>query len=434
MRKAIFYGHARNNLIFPAFFVVLISCAAPVTIEKQGIGQAYQGGRLNLPYELSITVDYPEEQIPWPFEEEHVEAAAEEILNAFLGPRVVTNSEVMVHLRFLPEIGGGREYAGELQLVAGSSKTKDVLYSAVDRGVYEAPTGIRGEKAGYIVVFNTLYASLEKLGRELQTSPDVLEEATGKDAQTEIPATDEELRRQEEFRQALALEFVRIPGGEFMMGSEDGSADERPMHKVRIDTFELGKTEVTQAQWEQVMGGNPSKFQNCLNCPADTVSWLDIQLFLSKLNQLTGMQLRLPTEAEWEYAASGGGEHEKWAGTDFEEGLKEFAWYFKGTRKERRIRRDNTSYPVGQKKPNIFGLYDMSGNVWEWCRDWYDEYYYSMSPEENPPGASAGVSKVLRGGSRRSDASGIRVTTRYALMPIVAFAKLGFRVARDVSQ
>jgi len=138
--------------------------------------------------------------------------------------------------------------------------------------------------------------------------------------------TREEMQQQEESLRRVVGEMVRIPGGEFDMGSNNGD-NERPMHRVRVNAFAIGKSEVTQAQWRAVMGNNPAKFTGCDNCPVEQVSWNDVQDYLRKAASMTGMALRLPTEAEWEYAAGGGTAHQRWAGTESESDLGEYAWY-----------------------------------------------------------------------------------------------------------
>ena len=175
------------------------------------------------------------------------------------------------------------------------------------------------------------------------------------------------------------VEFVKIPGGEFDMGS-DTFANEKPVHRVRVAEFWLARTEVTQAQWRAVMRSIPSKQQVCDQCPVTQTSWEDVQKYLRRT------AYRLPSEAEWEFAAGGGAEHQRWAGTSHEAELGEFAWY--------RGNSGNRPHPVGQKRPNLFGLFDMSGNVYEWCADWYDTDYYQASPTDNPPGPKTGTRRV----------------------------------------
>ncbi|MBA4348368.1 MAG: hypothetical protein C0415_00040 [Thermodesulfovibrio sp.] len=193
------------------------------------------------------------------------------------------------------------------------------------------------------------------------------------------------------------LEMILVKSGCFQMGSDGYYA-----HEVCVDDFYIGKYEVTQGQWKAIMGDNPSRFEDCGdNCPVESVSWDDVQEFINKLNQKTEKNYRLPTEAEWEYAARSGGKNEKWAGTSNQSELGEYAWY--------RENSGDKTHPVGQKKPpNGLGIYDMSGNVWEWVSDWFDVNYYKNSPKDNPKGPSSGSYKALRGGSWRDDA-GARV-------------------------
>ncbi len=195
--------------------------------------------------------------------------------------------------------------------------------------------------------------------------------------------------------------FVQIPAGEFMMGSENGRDDEKPVHKVRISQpFEMGKYQVTQEQWQAVMGDNPSYFKGEANLPVEQVSWDDVQEFLKRLNaKNNGYQYRLPTEAEWEYACR--------AGTtgDYAGNIDEMAWYGKNSGVK--------THPVRQKKPNLWGLYDMHDNVREWCADWYGENYYQQSSEVDPIGPSTGSGRVLRGGCWYLYAAYLRAANRY---------------------
>jgi sulfatase modifying factor 1 len=175
------------------------------------------------------------------------------------------------------------------------------------------------------------------------------------------------------------IEFVLVKGGCYQMGDVfgGGNKDEAPAHEVCVKDFYLGKYEVTQDQWERVMGDNPSEFKQCgENCPVDSVSWDMAQEFIKKLNTMTKKKHRLPTEAEWEYAARSGGKNEKWPGTNSEDKLVDYAWYDKNS--------EETTHPAGLKMPNALGLYDMAGNVREWCQDWYDDAFYAKSPKDNP--------------------------------------------------
>jgi formylglycine-generating enzyme required for sulfatase activity len=221
------------------------------------------------------------------------------------------------------------------------------------------------------------------------------------------------------------MEFIFVKGGCYEMGDTfgDGYDNEKPVHEVCVDDFYIGKYEVTQAQWKAIMGNNPSYFKDCGdNCPVEQVSWNEIQEFINKLNQGAGTnKYRLPTEAEWEYAARSGGKKEKYAGTSNESELGEYAWYDKNS--------GSKTHPVGQKKPNGLGIYDMSGNVWEWVQDWYDENYYRSSPKDNPKGAYSGQYRVLRGGSWIFIPRLIRAAYRDWLGPTVRNSRGGFRVA-----
>lgn len=199
--------------------------------------------------------------------------------------------------------------------------------------------------------------------------------------------------------------MVAVEGGTFTMGatSEQGSDawdDEKPAHKVTLSDYYIGQTEVTQALWEAVMGGNPSRRIGD-NLPVEQVSWNDCQVFIQKLNQLTGKQFRLPTEAEWEYAARGGRKSRgyKYAGGN---NIGSVAWYGGNS---------GGTHPVATKQANELGVYDMSGNVWEWCSDWYGYYYYWSSSQSDPQGPSSGLFRVNRGGCYNS-AEACRVSVR----------------------
>lgn len=218
------------------------------------------------------------------------------------------------------------------------------------------------------------------------------------------------------------IDFVRVPGGDFTMGSSGGD-DERQPHLVRLRAFYVGRFEVTQAQWRAVMGENPAHFQGCDDCPVEQISWDDAQLFLRKASRMAGVPLRLPTEAEWEYAAGCGALHEPWPGTSDPEDLPAFIWY-KG-------RFEGKTHPVGLKKPNAFSLHDLGGNVAEWCADWFDPEYYRRSAVDDPRGPDSGTRRCVRGGSFLSSSDEVRATRRWGSDPAARRRSIGLRVARD---
>jgi len=202
--------------------------------------------------------------------------------------------------------------------------------------------------------------------------------------------------------------------------TSDCESDEKPVHTVCVDGFHVGKYEVTQGQWREVMGNNPSRFSSCGdNCPVESVSWNDARGFIGRLNAKTGMNYRLPTEAEWEYAARSGGKREKYAGGD---NIDSVAWYDGNSGRR--------THPVGTKLPNGLGLYDMSGNVLEWCSDWYGASYYGSSPRNNPKGPSSGSVRVVRGGCWSGDRQDARAAYRERNTPNYRYSILGFRLAR----
>ena len=222
----------------------------------------------------------------------------------------------------------------------------------------------------------------------------------------------------------VTFKMIAVEGGKFTMGAtaeQDGDAEsaEKPTHQVTLSSYSIGETEVTQALWVAVMGSNPSDFTGNLQCPVECVSWNDCQEFITKLNQLTEANFRLPTEAEWEYAARGGNKSEgyKYAGSNT---IDEVAWY--GGNAE-------GTHAVGIKAPNELGLYDMSGNVYEWCQDWYSGSYYSSSPSTNPTGPASGSNRVNRGGGWRSNAGYCRVSYRDDNTPSYSSRSLGLRLA-----
>ncbi|MDO9289258.1 MAG: SUMF1/EgtB/PvdO family nonheme iron enzyme [Thermodesulfovibrionales bacterium] len=224
-----------------------------------------------------------------------------------------------------------------------------------------------------------------------------------------------------EYTDSSGIEMVFVRGGCYQMGDTfgDGSSDEKPVHKVCVDDFYIGKYEVTQGQWKAIMGNNPSSFSSCVdNCPVENVSWNDIQDFINKLNQKTGKNYRLPAEAEWEYAARSGGKSEKYSGNN---DIDSVAWYTSNS--------GSKTHPVGQKAANGLGIYDMSGNVLEWVSDWHGDKYYSKSPKNNPKGPNSGSLRVLRGGSWGYSVRSARTANRDWSYPGSRLRDVGFRVA-----
>jgi formylglycine-generating enzyme required for sulfatase activity len=217
-------------------------------------------------------------------------------------------------------------------------------------------------------------------------------------------------------------QFSLIPAGTFEMGdiTGNGQSDERPVHTVNItQAFYLQKTEVTQAQWREVMGENPSRFSGCDDCPVEQVSWDQAQQFISRLNGMDpDAGFRLPTEAEWEYAARAGTTGD-YGGTG---NLDDMGWYSANS--------DGRTHPVAEKQANAWGLYDMHGNVWEWVQDLYSSSYYSVSPVDDPPGPASGSVRVLRGGSWNNFATSARSTNRLRNNPDNRIDINGFRLAR----
>jgi len=219
----------------------------------------------------------------------------------------------------------------------------------------------------------------------------------------------------------IKIKMIRVEGGSFQMGAKENEQyaedDEEPRHSVTLSTFYICETEVTEVLWESVMGGNPS-LQNIHVKPKERVSWDDCDTFIKKLNQLTGLHFRLPTEAEWEYAARGGNESRGfiYAGSN---NLSDVTY---------------TTYelgPVRSKLPNELDIYDMSGSVWEWCYDWYGPY--SSEAATNPQGPDSGSSRVIRGGSSRGEATRYcRVASRLSYSPDFApYEGVGLRLAHS---
>jgi len=234
------------------------------------------------------------------------------------------------------------------------------------------------------------------------------------------------------------IRLVSIPGGSFVMGDEDGEEDERPARRVTLDAFEMSATEITQGQYESVMGENPSHFTGSCDLPVEKVTWFDAISFCNALSMRAGLDpcydvesgacdfskngFRLPTEAEWEYACRAGSTTEYYTGST-ERDLALAGWYgYEGGNS------DNRTHPVAEKKPNAWGLYDMHGNVLEWTNDWYGDY--DPGATTNPTGNDRGFYKALRGGSWFSEASYCRSAFRINDRPDRNAYFTGFRIVR----
>ncbi|MBR2084996.1 MAG: SUMF1/EgtB/PvdO family nonheme iron enzyme [Muribaculaceae bacterium] len=221
----------------------------------------------------------------------------------------------------------------------------------------------------------------------------------------------------------VTFTMVTVEGGTFTMGAtaeqgSDAGGEEYPTHQVTLSSYSIGQTEVTQELWQAVMGSNPSCSQGNLQHPVEQVSWEDCQTFVAELNELTGKTFRLPTEAEWEYAARGGNKSlgYKYAGSN---DINEVAWYWDGT--------STTIQPVATKAPNELGIYDMSGNVYEWCQDSWGSY--TSGAQTNPTGPTSGSLRVDRGGSYGHDGGRCRVSHRNYYHQTLKDGKLGLRLA-----
>jgi len=228
----------------------------------------------------------------------------------------------------------------------------------------------------------------------------------------------------------IDFNMVFVKGGTFIMGAtseqcDDAYDDEKPTHRVTLSDYYIGETQVTQELWQTVMGSNPSEFKGS-NLPVENVCWKDCHEFIRKLNSMTGQKFRLPTEAEWEYAARGGNKSKgyKYSGSN---NIDDVAWYWKNSGDIYLVGSDNNwnfdrvfnnnrkTHSVATKSPNELGIYDMSGNVWEWCQDWYDDY--SSDAQTNPIGPFIGYYRVYRGGGWNINSKFCRVSFRNGLIP-----------------
>jgi sulfatase modifying factor 1 len=233
--------------------------------------------------------------------------------------------------------------------------------------------------------------------------------------------------------------MILVQGGPFLMGSKDGGSGERPAHQVALNNFYIGKFEVTQEEWCAIMGKNPS-FWVGAKSPVESINWYEAVEYCNQRSRMEGLTpcysgngdsmicnfeadgYRLPTEAEWEYASRGGATsgNYKYSGSD---NLDEVGWYTKNSTFK--------NEPVGQKKANELGIHDMSGNLWEWCWDWYDREFYKKSPYQNPHGPSSGLRRVMRGGCTINSEEFVQTTYRGCSKPNYLSRSLGLRLVRN---
>jgi len=289
-------------------------------------------------------------------------------------------------------------------------------------------------------LFVVVMAAMEGCGKKDTKSSEKESEGQAKSEESVSEKESEGQAKSEESLKNTGEEFVFVKGGTFEMGGTfgDGVENEQPVHSVTVSSFYIGKYEVTQKEWKEIIGSNSSRFLGD-NLPVEKVSWLDAVKFCNKKSEREGLTpcysgsgsnvscnfsvngYRLPTEAEWEYAARGGSKSRgyKYSGSN---DVDEVAWYD--------VNSGSKTHPVGRKMANELGLYDMSGNLWEWCWDWYDEGYYRNSSSDNPKGPSSGYVRVLRGGSLANDMWTMRCAFRLMVPPTGSVNEGGFRYAR----
>lgn len=302
------------------------------------------------------------------------------------------------------EIKNLQETINQLQKECDELRAKQQKFDD-DRLAFEKFSNEAQEKVNHVV------SGLEKILGELKGNNKPKPKTLQLPVETiTIPGTD------------VSFKMVRVDGGTFRMGANEDDDEalgcEKPAHQVTLSDYYIGETQVTQALWQAVMGDNPSGFNGDLNCPVEKVSWKKCQEFIKELNRLTGLSFRLPTEAQWEFAARGGNKTKgyKYAGSD---NIKKVAWYDENS--------EDKTHPVGEKDANELGLFDMSGNVWEWCQDRYDGY--TDVPQTDPEGPESGSYHVNRGGGWDNNARYCRVSDRYNSKPTRTGSYLGLRLA-----
>lgn len=233
---------------------------------------------------------------------------------------------------------------------------------------------------------------------------------------------------QAETLNALLSNTVLMKGGSFVMGNNRAPARDETEHPVTLSPFYFSKYEITQHQWETIMGSNPSIANGCPTCPVENVSWEDAMAFIRKLNSMSDQKFRLPTEAEWEYAARFGGRAEVEKAGGQEAYIKKTAWYFSNA--------ESKVHPVGRKDPNVAGIFDLTGNVSEWCLDWYSVGYYKENyNQRNPEGPSLGKERVIRGGNFKDYVGDrFRPSFRNKRIPTGKSNEVGFRVVIEAAK
>ena len=321
----------------------------------------------------------------------------------------------------------------EAERLQNELKAKEDLLQSKDDEIQSISRRLDDEMKQSSDIKHNLESQLKKsqseyaaLKRQYDEDKKYIEEVKKKEKEEEAKRLAKEEEKRKGFRlftvNGVTFKMIRVEGGTFQMGAtseqgRDARNEEKPIHTVTLSDFMIGETEVTQELWEAVMDDNPSCFKEAKN-PVERVSWKLCKEFIKKLNILTDQKFRLPTEAEWEFAARGGNksQHFKYSGSNE---IDKVAWYEGNS--------GNKPHPVGSKKANELGLYDMSGNVWEWCEDWYGVYTYAS--QTNPKGSVQGSNRVGRGGSWSNSASGCRVSLRVGRSPGSRSETLGFRLA-----
>lgn len=302
---------------------------------------------------------------------------------------------------------------------------KIVVEEAPVTGTLEISTEISGSLYLDDVLLRSVEASNRYTIKELKPGEHTLKISGSEPWEEKIMVTPEATVKVGAKKKARteAIEMILVSRGTFTMGSNDED-DEKPSHSVSLSDYYIGKYEVSQKLWRDIMGSDPVdlKFKGCDLCPVEGVSWNDVQNFIQKLNKKTGLNYRLPTEAEWEYAARGGNQSK---GYLYSGGMNpgDVAWCSENS--------DRKTQAVGQKKPNELGLFDMSGNISEWCSDWYDKKYYKTSPNSDPAGPATGVYRIHRGGSWFNAQLNSRCAARTFLFPGSRYFTVGFRLARS---